>query len=73
MADYKLNIHFTSGECITINARNQSDNIDEFSKKMSNMNAGYFTNTYGSDSVMVNTNSVTYIEINKIEKENKNA
>ena len=66
MADYNLKIHFTSGEFITIKARNQSDDIDEFSKKMSNMNAGYFTNTYGSDSIMVNTNNVTYIEIDKI-------
>lgn len=65
MADYKLTIHFIGGEGITVMARNQVDNIEEFTRRMSNMNAGYFTRISEISSAMVNTNNITYIEIEK--------
>lgn len=65
MADYKLVIHFIGGESISVKARNQNDDIEMFTRQMSNMNAGYFMRVSGVSSVVVNTNNITYIEVEK--------
>ena len=67
MADYKLEIHFVGGECFVTKARDQIDDIEEFTRRVSNTNSGYFTKTSLNDvySCMVNTNNVTYMKITK--------
>lgn len=69
MADYKLTIHFVGGTVIDLMARNQIDDINVFTERMSNIKSGYFTKVSGVNSIAVNTNNVTYINIDKIEKE----